>query len=54
LNPIDTGGPISDIGGGGEGIIGNLNGKQVIAIDEHLRVFQEVYRVLKDHGKFLL
>ena len=96
---VKTEGFILDIGGGGEGIIGKLNGRQVIAIDtverelretknealkivmdvtnlkflsksfglctaffslmyipkdEHLKVFREVYRVLKDHGKFLL
>jgi len=99
LNPVETEGFILDIGGGGEGIIGKLNGKQVIAIDtskeelqetqnealkivmdaadlkflsnsfnvftaffslmyipryKHLKVFREAYRVLKDHGKFLL
>jgi len=99
LSPIKTDGFILDIGGGGEGIIGRLNGKQVIAIDtsekeleetknealkvvmdatnlkflsksfdvctaffsfmyipndDHLRVFREVYRVLKNHGKFLI
>lgn len=99
LHPLKTEGPILDIGGGGEGIIGKLNGKQVIGIDtseqelkktqnealkivmdatglkflsksfdvctaffslmyipdeKHGRVFEEVYRVLKDNGKFLL
>jgi ubiquinone/menaquinone biosynthesis C-methylase UbiE len=99
LSPIQTEGFILDIGGGGEGIIGKLNGKQVVAIDiseeelhetrnealkvlmdatdlrflsksfdvctaffcfmyipnnKHLKVFREVYRVLKDHGKFLI
>jgi ubiquinone/menaquinone biosynthesis C-methylase UbiE len=99
LSPVKTEGFILDIGGGGEGIIGKLNGKQVIAIDtseeelqetrnealkvlmdatdlrflpksfdvytaffclmyipnhKHLKVFREVYRVLKDHGKFLV
>jgi ubiquinone/menaquinone biosynthesis C-methylase UbiE len=33
LTPLKTEGFILDIGGGGEGIIGKLNGKQVIAID---------------------
>jgi ubiquinone/menaquinone biosynthesis C-methylase UbiE len=33
LSPIKTEGFILDIGGGGEGIIGKLNGRQVIAID---------------------
>jgi ubiquinone/menaquinone biosynthesis C-methylase UbiE len=99
LAPIKTAGLILDIGGGGEGVIGKLNGKQVIAIDtnerelretknqalkivmnaanlkflsqsfsvctaffslmyipksRHLKVFKEVYRVLKGKGKFLL
>jgi len=99
LSPIETGGFILDIGGGGEGIIGKLNGKQVIAIDtskeelegtqnealkivmdatdlkflpesfdvctaffslmyipnnKHLKVLEEVYRVLKDDGKLLV
>lgn len=35
LNPIITEGFILDIGGGGEGIIGKLNGKKVIAIDKN-------------------
>jgi len=99
LSPVKANGFILDIGGGGEGIIGKLNGKQVVAIDtseeelkgtrnealkvvmdatdmkflpksfdvctaffslmyipseKHLTVFQEVYRVLKDKGRFLL
>jgi ubiquinone/menaquinone biosynthesis C-methylase UbiE len=41
LNPIKTNGFILDIGGGGEGIIGKLNGKQVIAIDTSERELQE-------------
>ena len=88
-----------DIGGGGEGIIGRLNGEQVIAIDTretelmethnealkivmdatdlkflpksfdvctaffslmyipkgiHQKVFEEVFRVLKERGRFLV
>jgi len=99
LTPIETDGLILDIGGGGEGIIGKLNGKQVVAVDtserelretqskalkvvmdatdlkflpesfsvctsffslmyipndKHLKVFKEVYRVLKKDGKFLV
>lgn len=99
LSSIETEGFILDIGGGGEGIIGKLNGKQVVAIDvnenelletqndalkvimdatelkflpksfdvctaffslmyiptnNHLKVYEEVHRVLKDHGKLLL
>jgi len=37
LSPIETGGFILDIGGGGEGIIGKLNGKKVIAVDTNER-----------------
>ncbi|MDH5783132.1 MAG: hypothetical protein OEZ35_05655 [Candidatus Bathyarchaeota archaeon] len=33
LSPIETDGLILDIGGGGKGIIGKLNGRQVIAVD---------------------
>jgi SAM-dependent methyltransferase len=99
VNRIETDGLILDIGGGGEGIIGRLNGKQVVAIDTregeladtrnealkvvmdaadlkflpksfdvctpffslmytpkniHQRVFEEVFRVLKDRGRFLI
>lgn len=96
---IETEGLILDVGGGGEGIIGRLNGKQVVAIDTreqelaethnealkvvmdaaelrflpnsfavctaffsfmyiptslHQKVFAEVFRVLKDTGRFLV
>jgi len=99
LSPAKTDGFILDIGGGGEGIIGRLYGKQVVAIDtsereleethnealkvvmdakdlkflpesfdvctaffslmyipkkKHLKVFEEVHRVLKDDGRFLV
>lgn len=99
INPIKTDGLILDIGGGGEGVIGKLNGRQVVAIDinkeelkeaqnealkitmdatdlkflsqsfdictsffslmyipndKHPKVFKEVYRILKSHGKFLI
>ncbi len=99
LSPIETEGFILDIGGGGEGIIGKLNGNQVIVIDKnenelletqndalkivmdatdlkflpksfdvctaffsllyiptnnHLKVYEEAHRVLKDHGRLLL
>jgi SAM-dependent methyltransferase len=37
LEPFDASGYILDIGGGGEGIIGLLQGSQVIAIDPHER-----------------
>jgi SAM-dependent methyltransferase len=33
MTPIEADGFILDIGGGGEGIIGKLNGRQVVAID---------------------
>jgi ubiquinone/menaquinone biosynthesis C-methylase UbiE len=97
LKPLKTEGLILDIGGGGEGIVGRLNGEQVVAIDtreeelegtqnealkvvmdasdlkflpdsfhmctaffsfmyipkrKHLKVFEEVYRVLTENGKF--
>lgn len=99
LTPLKTEGYILDIGGGGEGIIGQLMGERVIAIDlykeeldeapegplkvvmdardlnfldetfnmvtafftlmyihnrDHKWVFQEVYRVLKPGGEFLV
>lgn len=41
MNPIETDGLILDIGGGGEGIIGKLNGRQVIAVDTSERELQE-------------
>jgi ubiquinone/menaquinone biosynthesis C-methylase UbiE len=33
LSPLKTEGLILDIGGGGEGVMGKLNGRQVVAID---------------------
>lgn len=99
VSRIETDELILDIGGGGEGIIGRLHGKQVVAIDTreeelmetnnealkvimdaadlkffpksfdtctaffslmyipksiHQKVFEEVFRVLKDHGRFLI
>ena len=97
IEPIKTEGYILDIGGGGEGIIGRLNGRDAISIDlsfltrqdndslkilmdatdlkflssqfdvaasfftfmyiennDHLKVFKEVHRVLKDRGRFLI
>jgi ubiquinone/menaquinone biosynthesis C-methylase UbiE len=99
VSRIETGGLILDVGGGGEGVIGRLNGKQVVAIDTregelvdtrnealgvvmdaadlkflpksfevctaffslmyipksiHQKVFEEVFRVLKDKGRFLI
>ena len=41
LSPIETDGLILDIGGGGQGIIGKLNGKQVIAIDTSEKELRE-------------
>jgi len=99
VSRITTNGLILDIGGGGEGVVGKLNGKQVVAIDTreeelkdtrnealkvvmdaadlkflpnsfdvctsffslmyipksmHQKVFEEVFRVLKDNGRFLV
>ncbi len=99
LKDFDVKGRVLDIGGGGEGVIGQLLGEKVIAIDSrqdelneapegpikiimdarelkfldksfdviisfftlmyinidfHFRVFQEIYRVLKDNGEFML
>lgn len=99
VNRIETNGFVLDVGGGGEGIIGKLNGSQVVAIDTsekelmethneaikvvmdatdlkflpksfdvctaffslmyipksaHQKVFAEVFRVLKDNGRFLI
>jgi len=99
VSRIKTTGLILDIGGGGEGIIGKLNGKQVVAIDtreeelrdtrnealkvvmdaadlkflpksfdvctsffslmyipksSHEKVFEQVFRVLKNNGRFLV
>ena len=41
VNHFDAGGLILDIGGGGEGIIGQLKGNQVIAIDPNKRELEE-------------
>ena len=41
IKPIETEGFILDIGGGGEGIIGKLNGSQVVAIDKRLYELEE-------------
>jgi len=35
LTDVELKGKILDIGGGGEGIIGQLKGEQVVAIDRH-------------------
>jgi SAM-dependent methyltransferase len=52
LTPVETDGLILDIGGGGEGIIGKLNGKQVIAVDtserELLETQNEALKVVMD------
>ncbi len=52
LSPIETDGLILDIGGGGQGMIGKLNGKQVIAIDtserELLETQNEALKVIMD------
>lgn len=41
LEEFDAPGPILDIGGGGEGIIGQLKGERVIAIDPSRRELEE-------------
>ena len=41
MSPIKTDGFILDIGGGGEGIIGKLNGEQVVAIDKRYSELEE-------------
>jgi SAM-dependent methyltransferase len=99
MRPVKAEGLILDVGGGGEGIIGKLNGKQVVSIDtsaeeledtkndslkivmnatdlkflpesfdvcaaffslmyvpkkNHLKVFSQIQKVLKNKGRFLL
>ena len=41
VEPFNVDGFILDIGGGGEGIIGRLNGGQVVAIDKRLEELEE-------------
>jgi ubiquinone/menaquinone biosynthesis C-methylase UbiE len=41
LSPLKSEGLILDIGGGGEGIIGKLNGRQVVAIDTRTEELKE-------------
>ena len=41
MNPLKTDGLILDIGGGGEGIIGKLNGRKVVAIDTRIEELTE-------------
>jgi ubiquinone/menaquinone biosynthesis C-methylase UbiE len=59
VKPINANGFILDIGGGGEGIIGKLNGSQVVAIDKRLDELLETendsLKVVMDAGelKFL-
>ena len=54
LTPIETDGFILDIGGGGRGIIGKLNGRQVVAIDKNERELEETKNeALKDIAKLL-
>ena len=43
VSPVKTEGFILDIGGGGEGIIGKLNGKHVIAVDTVERELEETH-----------
>jgi len=55
LKPIETHGFILDIGGGGAGMIGKLNGRQVIAIDikeeELLETENEALKIVMDARK---
>lgn len=52
LNPIETGGLILDVGGGGEGIIGKLSGTQVVTVDiserELLETQNEALKIVMD------
>jgi len=52
LTPLEADGLILEIGGGGEGIIGKLNGKQVVAVDtserELLETQNEALKVVMD------
>ena len=41
MNSLETDGLILDIGGGGEGIIGRLNGRKVVAIDTRIEELKE-------------
>jgi SAM-dependent methyltransferase len=41
MKPIETNGLILDIGGGGEGIIGRLNGRNVVAVDTRIEELEE-------------
>ena len=41
MTPVEAEGFILDIGGGGEGIIGRLNGRDVVAIDLSIRELEE-------------
>jgi ubiquinone/menaquinone biosynthesis C-methylase UbiE len=43
IKPLQTDGFILDIGGGGEGIIGKLNGAQVAAIDKRPQELEETH-----------
>jgi ubiquinone/menaquinone biosynthesis C-methylase UbiE len=43
IKPLQTDGFILDIGGGGEGIIGKLNGTQVAAIDKRPQELEETH-----------
>ena len=41
MKPVETEGFVLDIGGGGEGIIGKLNGTKIVAIDRRLDELEE-------------
>jgi ubiquinone/menaquinone biosynthesis C-methylase UbiE len=59
VSRIETDGLILDVGGGGEGIIGRLNGEQVVVIDtregELMETHNEALKVVMDAAdlKFL-
>ena len=41
MKPVTADSFILDLGGGGEGIVGKLNGRQVVAIDTSVEELQE-------------
>jgi len=57
VNDFDASGFILDIGGGGEGIVGQLKGKQVIAIDPNKGELEEAAdgpsKIIMDAGNRL-
>jgi ubiquinone/menaquinone biosynthesis C-methylase UbiE len=51
MNPLETDGLILDIGGGGEGIIGKLNGRKVVAVDTRI---EELIEAKNDSMKIVM